>query len=371
MNKITSFLTALSLSFVMGISPSCLALDLEIGNTDFKSLWRSISELSGSNDDALLQDKSDYGWSLFNSYDSFFEKAIDILTDKESGRLVKKIYDCQKEILKNNKKKEELNAQYFAAEDSSWNPFATTKESITADVKKLDKKNEDLRQEINRMRDQLHASLNRHGIVIDREQLDFLLSSVSGPTLSKMLLVTDSMKQILNSIEVQMKDNADNAVVKRYASIYLVTIIALRHAQDLAVEDLKQNCEKIDRLIDQAHQAIRDAKSISGYNTDKVLLSNIKLNTRTVVIAKKYKEILQNYQALILAERPNIERNIKVARNMYHTVNVASSLISIVQKSSSDYNALFKFTMPAVNEIYASSLNREFDKLSERLNQME
>ena len=101
MNKITSFLTALSLSFVMGISPSCLALDLEIGNTDFKSLWRSISELSGSNDDALLQDKSDYGWSLFNSYDSFFEKAIDILTDKESGRLVKKIYDCQKEILKN------------------------------------------------------------------------------------------------------------------------------------------------------------------------------------------------------------------------------------------------------------------------------
>ena len=347
------------------------ALDLEILSEDFKNLWRGIAELSGSNDEALLKDRDDYGWSLFHSYDSFFENAIDILTEKESGRIVREVFELQDSILKNNRKKEELKSQYFSAPDSSWNPFATTKESIDKDLKKLDERNEQNRKNISGLRDKLQDSLEKHGIIIETEQLDFMLSSVSGRTLSQMLLVTDSLKQVLGSIEEQMKQNSDSVVVKRYASIYLVTILALRHAQDIALEDLKQNARKIDKLIEQAHEAIKEARAIPGFSTDKVLLSNVKLNTRTVVIAKKYKEILTTYRSMILKERPNIDRNIKVARNMYNTVNIASSLISAVHQSSADYRALFRFSMPAINEIYATSLNTEFDQISERLNQME
>ena len=185
------------------------ALDLEILSEDFKNLWRGIAELSGSNDEALLKDRDDYGWSLFHSYDSFFENAIDILTEKESGRIVREVFELQNSILKNNRKKEELKSQYFSAPDSSWNPFATTKESIDKDLKKLDERNEQNRKNIAGLRDKLQDSLEKHGIIIETEQLDFMLSSVSGRTLSQMLLVTDSLKQVLGSIEEQMKQNSD------------------------------------------------------------------------------------------------------------------------------------------------------------------
>lgn len=336
----------------------------------FKIIWKKISKLSSSNNDALLLDKKEYGWSLLNSYDSFFEDAIDILTENESGKYVKLIYKHYKQIRKNNEEIEELKSQHFTAPESSWNPLTKTQKSIDESIEKLTKSNQNIKNEIQTLKGSLIQNLKTHGFDIDHKQLDFMISSVSGPTLTKMLLVTDSLKQILNAIEKQMINEHDSNIVKSYASIYLVTILALRHSQDIAINDLKENANKLDLLIDQASKNINDAKNISNYKTDKILQSNIKLNLRTIEVAKKYKNILQKYSELILKERPNIDRNIQVARNMYNTVNNASSLVSIVHKSNNDYKALFNFSMPLINEIYANSLNDEFDLISEKLNKL-
>ena len=212
---------------------------------------------------------------------------------------------------------------------------------------------------------------NQHGIELERTQLDFIISSVVKENLANLLLVTDSLKQILCSIEKQMTDAGDHAVVKNYTSVYLVTLLTLRQAQDVAIRDLETNATRVDTLIQVAKDNINEACTIAGYEHDKTLQSNIKLNERSIQISKTYKDILLNFSKQLADERPGLERSIKVARNLYNTVETASNLITVIKQSSYDYKALFRFSMPKINQIYASNMAREFDNISAKLRELQ
>ena len=119
-----------------------------------------------------------------------------------------------------------------------------------------------------------------------------------------------------------------------------------------------------------ARDNINEACTISGYEFDKTLQSNIKLNERSIQISRTYKEILLNFSRQLADERPQLERSIKVARNLYNTVETASNLITVIRQSSTDYKSLFKFTMPKINQIYAAGMAQEFDNISAKLKEL-
>ena len=160
-------------------------------------------------------------------------------------------------------------------------------------------------------------------------------------------------------------------MVKNYTSVYLVTLLTLRQAQDVAIRDLETNATRVDTLIQVAKDNINEACTIAGYEHDKTLQSNIKLNERSIQISKTYKDILLNFSKQLADERPGLERSIKVARNLYNTVETASNLITVIKQSSYDYKALFRFSMPKINQIYASNMAREFDNISAKLRELQ
>lgn len=66
-----------------------------------------------------------------------------------------------------------------------------------------------------------------------------------------------------------------------------------------------------------------------------------------------------------------MDRSIKVARNLYNTVETANNLITVIKQSSADYKSMVKFSMPKINQIYATSMAQEFDKISEKLKELQ
>ena len=290
-----------------------------ISAQDFKNIWYRLTNKTKDKKELLIKDRDEYGWSLFNSYDSFFEECIGILTDKDTGRKIREIYGLIAEIDENNGEIAELREKHFTAPEKSWNPLVDTQSEIMEDIADLEKKNKALEAKINDLKFEVLECFNQHGIELERTQLDFIISSVVKENLANLLLVTDSLKQILCSIEKQMTDAGDHAVVKNYTSVYLVTLLTLRQAQ----------------------------------------------------ISKTYKDILLNFSKQLADERPGLERSIKVARNLYNTVETASNLITVIKQSSYDYKALFRFSMPKINQIYASNMAREFDNISAKLRELQ
>ena len=337
---------------------------------DFRNIWQQLTGKIRDKKELLLKDRDEYGWSLFNSYDGFYEDCIGILTGKDDGRRIKTIYELMSETAENNEKIVRLKEKMFTAPEKSWNPLVDTQDDIKEDIEELSRKNETVAERINELKFELVESFNSHGIELDRTQLDFIISSVVSESLSNLLLLTDTLKQVLFSIEKQMTDGGDHAVVKNYTSVYLVTILTLRHAQDIAVKNLEENAARVDTLIQMARDNINEACTISGYEFDKTLQSNIKLNERSIQISRTYKEILLNFSRQLADERPQLERSIKVARNLYNTVETASNLITVIRQSSTDYKSLFKFTMPKINQIYAAGMAQEFDNISAKLKEL-
>ena len=342
-----------------------------ISAQDFKNIWYRLTNKTKDKKELLIKDRDEYGWSLFNSYDSFFEECIGILTDKDTGRKIREIYGLIAEIDENNGEIAELREKHFTAPEKSWNPLVDTQSEIMEDIADLEKKNKALEAKINDLKFEVLECFNQHGIELERTQLDFIISSVVKENLANLLLVTDSLKQILCSIEKQMTDAGDHAVVKNYTSVYLVTLLTLRQAQDVAIRDLETNATRVDTLIQVAKDNINEACTIAGYEHDKTLQSNIKLNERSIQISKTYKDILLNFSKQLADERPGLERSIKVARNLYNTVETASNLITVIKQSSYDYKALFRFSMPKINQIYASNMAREFDNISAKLRELQ
>lgn len=341
-----------------------------VTSNDFKNIWYQITNKTKDQKEILLKDREDYGWSLFNPYDSFFQSCVEILTSKEDGKKIKEIYDLLARIEQNNKDIEKLKEKHFTAPESSWNPLVDTQKEIMEDIEDLKKENEKIENKINDLKFALVESFNSHGIEIDRTQLDFIIASVVKEDLANLILVTDTLKQVLFAIEKQMVEGGDHIIVKNYTAVYLVVILTLRHAQDHAIESLNKNSKKVDTLIQVAKENINEACRISGYEHDRTLQSNIKLNERTIEISKAYKEILLKFSRQLQEERPNLERSIKIARNLYNTVETANNLITVIKQSSSNYQSLFKFTMPKINQSYATNMSHEFDSISARLKEL-
>lgn len=345
-------------------------LNQSIASSEFKNIWGKLTVQSKNNKEILLKDREEYGWSLFNSYSSFFESCIQILTDREDGKKFREIASLLKKIDENLREIAELKEKHFIAPESSWNPLVDTQKEIEEDIDDLLKENEKYKQKIDVYKNSILENFCNHGIELDRSQLDFMISSAMQEKLASLLLVTDTMKQILFSIEKQMVEGGDHIVVKNYASVYLVSILTLRHTQDLAIEDLENNAKRIDTLIQLAQNNIYEACTIPGHEFDRTLQSNIKLNERSIEISKVYKEILLNFSKQLVEGRPALDRNIKVARNLYNTVETANNLITVIKKTSADYSSLFKFAMPKINQLYASNMTTEFDKISAKLREL-
>ena len=338
-------------------------------DTNSASIKTNISQLSQKNEEYLLKD--DPSWSLFSSYDGYMEDAINILTDNKEGKTVKKIYALLDQKNENTKKIQELSDKLFSAPESSWNPLTDTQASIKKDTTALSSSNNEIDHNIALLKDQMIQGLANNGITINKKLLDFMIAAGIQEDLTNNLIVLKSLKEMTESIEQQMEKEQTSHSVKQYTAIYLVTILAYKHTHEVAIKDLTDSCSKINTLISDAKQNISDAQNIDNWEKDKILLSNIKMNQRTISTAQKYKEVLINYKSRIQSSEDALKRKINVARNVYRTVNTANSLISVIKSTNTDFKNFFSFSVPELNDMYNIVMSKEFDSISEKIRNMD
>ncbi len=344
------------------------ALLNSINTEEFSDICAKIVKKTTGSESYLTKDDS--GWSLFNSSESFFQDCVEILTDREAGRIAQEIFKLIKLRDEHEAKIAKLRDARYTAPVKSWNPFASTKSSIDKEIQELQKDISDMEKRMDELRTKLLIELTSHGIELDKDTLNFMLASAISEDITNSLIVTDTFKQILFSIEYEMEKSQDHASAQQYTSMYLVCLLSFRHTQSVTLKDIDLSCNKIDKIIDEARANIEDAKKIKGWSQDPTLQSNIQINNSTINVAMQYRSILKTYQMQIHKEAYDLDRNISIARNVYRTVTTAGTLVNVIRQNDESLKKLFSFKYPSLNGLYSIIMTKEFNDISSRLKNM-
>ena len=365
MFKINSILCVIMLSLTVPVtyadSPSISEQSVRYSGID-QSLIRHVSKVTSANLNLLLLDYTNSITSTdAQSYREFSAKLINIITDSDVGKLLKSRNEMSNNILLNKTKIAELEYKIYEADDNE-------RIIIEKQIADLNKNTESLKKKQNEIDSIFYDYFVSHGFSIDRQNLKFILSSASAPVLSDFLLVIDFLIQSQKFYEEKMINDNNTAAVKRYIEIYVATTIAYRYSMDFAIASIDENINKCNQLIRRARYAINEAKRSNNYQSDNILLKNIRYNEKTISLVTSYKNILKNIKSDMQSKSQKIDEKIFALKNLYRTVQVADNVLQIIHDSVADYKAFLSVSIPEINESYSLVLDDEFERVTEQLN---
>ena len=220
----------------------------------------------------------------------------------------------------------------------------------------------------------MREALAKMGVSVEEQQLDVLLSSVSGDDVLHLLLAADSIRKINQQI-LSLLQGGQGSVqsARKYTGVHMVLVDLYLQANlnvlgkigSEYIPRLEEVMKTARRLGDEARQML--AKAGRDEKNRQVLEANVKANDRTVRTAELYRQYLRGQENALRGASEKLKRDYFVARNTYDTVKTGSDLISLIQVSMSTLEGVFGFAVPDLALVYDQELMKEFERITERI----
>jgi len=220
------------------------------------------------------------------------------------------------------------------------------------------------------MREDLSSVLADLGIILDLDEIEFLLSSKTGEDLISMSVAFENVKAVteqLGQLTAQTGENIDYA--KRYYGMFVVLHELLLHMQQKFIGETNNVIlPQLDAFRAEAQDLISQTRTLIRSNPDNASLkANLKANELTVEAIDAYKAFVIEHRNRAVEAEAIIKKEARIARNTYDTVNLSSNVTLMIKNGIDTFQTLAAIQMPTVAPFENKDLEREFKKINVRL----
>lgn len=231
-----------------------------------------------------------------------------------------------------------------------------------------------LQRELAETRQRFAEELKTIGLDLSAEQVEFLLSTVTGDDLIELGVAFDNVKALTGQLEqLMVQSQEDSASARRYYGMYVILLNVLAHMQEqllVAVEE--RYLRDIDAIRSRTEQLMQETRSFNQRadltaEAAATLRANLAAQELTLRTAGLYRDYLVAQARDVAAARERLQKDIAVATNTYETVKVSGELVQLLRTSQEALAVLLDRQVPVLRPFQNLEMQREFEQLTERL----
>jgi hypothetical protein len=307
---------------------------------------------------------------------NLLDAALGIVTDVPIVEHQKKVEVQRKNIRELEDRIVRLKEKQLTAPKDAFLPgvLADTIDSLAKEIEDAKQRIEANRSGIKKAKSEIHSALVKSGIELTPEQIDLLLESVLSSDLVRLVAVFNSAKLIDGQLAKLMNSSGNNLnAVRKYFAMHATLFALLVHAQDALIAKIDTNyLPKLDAItkdIDTARRKTGELlKAENRPDQRRALEANRDSQTLADDAAKGYRRYLLQQRDQIAATRKRAAHDLKIADNIYETVEASFQLRNLIREGSSSFEAIQKLEAPTFEQIFRNEeLRKEFENLTRKL----
>ncbi len=406
----TVLLTSLMTSLAVAETPPVIDEKTPASEEEKSALtrmWDASNEMLGASKDLVG------GWLATENADKFpliWEKAYPTLDDllklkekheglpdsswfgsdkKSNQKKINELLNAAVEILGISRAKENLQAiknleEKIAAAHDEIGEWQTKKVGRPNKTEKYDDKIAALKETVSSYKQQIAQKkaeivqdMQASGVQLNEEQLNVLMANVVGNEVIEMSVVFDNVKRLSAQLAELMVENGENLEFarKHYGMYAILLEVVITMQEDFighvlhkylpAIQDIAKNTQALQKrtrlMLDAENDPVRHADLASSWSSQQLTLDTIKL----------YKKRLEDQSNQVLEAKATLEKDLEVALIRYQTVKLSHELVSMIQASNNQFQALANLQLPSLAPFENLAMQTEYEKLTEALRQVE
>jgi uncharacterized small protein (DUF1192 family) len=301
--------------------------------------------------------------------DKLLDQAVAVLSTSDVQQYRERIRVLQGEIAKARADIDEYRRRRVSAPTES-----LLKKTVADYDEAITERESDIRryqEELGRIKRRLAEELRAIGLTLSDEQVELLLSTVVGDNLIDLGIVFDNVKAITQQLERLVEESGEDLKsARRYYGMYVILLESL-HQMHVQVEQAiaGRYIPQIDAIADRARELSGETRALMRTAPEKraLLTANLEAQELTVRAAGVYRDYLDEQGRQVTTARVALEKDIAAAWNTYETVRVSGELVGLVQASRTLLDGLLERQVPTLRPFENLQMQREFEKLTDRL----
>lgn len=303
------------------------------------------------------------------------EDINDILNDIYSTLVSDNLFEYKVEIKEYEKKikklKNEIQISYeekiLAPQKSS---LLTTKADYDEKIKNLKIKIILFEDKIKLVRENLSNNFKKIGVEISDKQLDTILTRVDGNDFVQLYLIADVLKQITKQLlELMNANNEELSIAKNYYGMHLVSMQLVVFVQEKYRDKLFNNyLIELNKMQKKNTEILHETKYSLKQENDPQRKdqyeNNLKAQEFNLKVIKLYKDHLNISLKSIAKIIIESKKQVLLSRNTFLTVSSSSQLLTMINKSMSEYNKIMQIKMPEIQIFKNTAIKEKYLELS-------
>lgn len=344
---------------------------------DFARIWNEIVPLL--QETLALEDRQESlpesSWfredrlSNQQEINELLDEAVFILSISPLQRYRDRIRELEAEINSARQEIAESRTRRVAApKDSLW------QETVAEHDREIAERQEQIqhyRRELDTIKQEFSAELKQLGLILEDEQLEFLLSTVVGDNLIEMGGAFDNVKSITAELENLVETSGEDLQsARRYYGMYVILLKTLDRMHSHLIEAVQTRyLPQIRGITAKTDQLTEEARRLKERSSDNhhILTANLEALALTRQAATLYHNYLIEQARKITESQRELDSDIATAWNTYETVKVSGEMVSLMQTSQLLLQNLFNRQVPALRPFQNLEMQREFEKLTAQL----
>ena len=306
-------------------------------------------------------------------FQRIIQDCFEIMADSSLVDLLSLQDEVNAEIREKQEKMGKLARESITAPSSSWNPLATTQESISRDITGLRQDIADLESSLEKEKSRVYNDMVQNGVPIERDQFEFMINAADAMETAKIMAVAENLKYMLQNMEEKVSDpNAPTELLKIYSGMYMMCHRVYMYAISFAVDQIDNIYKpRLSAMKEKNDKLIADSRALSRQvhtPADKATLeSNMASQKRMSEVINLYTRYLDSQKKNLLSLNTDMTKRYQVAENTYQTIRLSSELLSLLRNSQTDFSRIFAFQPPELQLLHDARFSREFAEVTANL----
>lgn len=314
------------------------------------------------------------------------DKAVDLLAVTDTENVRQRLRDAHAAIREKEKKIAGYRFSMASAPEGDDNPLRTaikdylgiapmtlTKGDYRRLIAGVEEEIRGLQDEIAGAKREFADGLRKIGVNLTDQQVEGLMSMVTGDDLVTMQAAFENMKAINQELlQATIRTDESLEVARRYYGIYAVMLeIAQYMHEDFIAKVDGSYLKKLGEIEERTRKLRGETAGLVRAERDphlkKVLESNVAAQDLTLRAAQVYRQRLLEQKAKVQQSLSAVNRQLQVAVNTYRTVENSHDLVQLMRSTGKQFDQLMKLEIPTLRPFESIEMQNEFNRLSEEL----
>jgi len=309
--------------------------------------------------------------SVEKDINRLLDETVDILNISGLSETKANINECLDDVQNYQARISELQTRKLMApeNEAAWKIWKNDVESYEKKIEAYHKKISEKEQAIAQLTENLRQQFAAVGIVLDPQEMDTLVYSVTGDDDIEIISVFNNIKTItakLKDLTAESGEQIDNA--KRYYGMHMLLLKILLNLQKNYVARVDdQYLPKLEKIFDDNAVLMDNTRTLlkkAPSHHRQLYQANLETQQLTERTINLYRRYLDSNRKRVIQSYNKIMEEYRVAENTYQTVSTAYTLISMMRSSDNLYNSISALQVPDLIKFDNREMKEEFKALS-------